>query len=181
MPIEPMPTGPTKTNSTIILTFNCDVEVQDRARFQEAGHFVPGNVTGPVVWAYTLTMGGVQIARGLGNSADECETLIEDRIRDLVASAARQSAINQFTYQQFMELVNERARLAMFITQNYAPGTTGVPPLDPIATAIHYLRLERRRYSVRLRALLSRLVGGYKPQPLPSDSNEWLPSTWRKD
>lgn len=164
-------------------------EAHNRQSFQADGHFVPSNCTGSTVHCLNLkTPNGVQILRVMAPSLIDCLDLMNEAILQHVWTSGVADTLRTYTYEQYQLLVQERGQLAQFILDNYShERSTGYLSRfnTPIHVAVHYLRIERHRLRIRVRDWFLRHMWGHpdtaSTSPLPSDSNQWLPDSWRKE
>jgi hypothetical protein len=154
----------------ISVTLNCVFECYDRDAFQRAGHFVPGNCTGPEVYILTLnTPDGLQVLRVMASNIIECRALMRRAIQEYITTSARSTAAEAYTYEQFQALVKERGQFAQFIEGTFKwerdHGQLDRFP-SPYAVAVHYLTKARRGWRTRLRIGSTGLLLHLPPPPI---------------
>ena len=127
---------------TLTLDFSIDLEEKDRVQFQKEGHMLfglygPGATPddppirrpweGDKVFIATLFRLGplagrerTQVLRVMSDSDESALNEMKARILDALYANARERARQDFDYQQFLSLNEQRNRLSEFIQSEYA-------------------------------------------------------------
>lgn len=156
----------------IQVSFEIEIEEKDRFEFQAGGHmffqlYGPGDTPedlpirrpwdGSSVFIATLKNNGTQLLRVMSDSEGDACKLLRESITDTLIANVRAAAIREFDYQQFLRLNEDRNRLAEFIAANYPQDHSDIEGASGIVDiALHYLRIERRRWIVRFGHLFRR-------------------------
>lgn len=179
---RPLP-GELTTVVPVLVEFPCVMQEYDRKKFQAAGHFVSGSITGERVFCVTLnniTGPLSQVLRVQGNNHAEACDAMSQAIYSLLFTQDTASRQRAFDYEAYQALNARQNRLAEFIAANYAweaymGNHQGLR--SPVDVAIYHLQNERRRWWVRLAHWMRRLVVGMAAPPIPSTVNETQPDS----
>jgi hypothetical protein len=158
------------TKQTFI-TLPITIEQYDREQFHREGHtlfglYGPGDTpedlpirrqwTGDNVFIASMVIDDRKLLRVMSDSELGAQTALMDRAKDGIAGTVRVQEIREFNYQQFLTLNDERNRLAEFIQQSYGAELERRENQNVCDVAIHYLRIERGRWAVRLRQMFQK-------------------------
>lgn len=164
--------------------FACEVEQHNLQEFQKAGHFVCGLTDDAGFrreWAtsevhiLTLRYKGEQVLRVMADTHGEAVRIMEAELRNTFFALWMNSRQVGFNHTAWTELNDQRNQFQSWLNAAYAHEIeTGKHQAfrNVFDAAVHYMRKERSRLSVRIGRLMRR-----EKRVVQSD---WVPQEWKQ-